>query len=143
MDVDGMQKMATTFGQMVGQPEGDRYYDTVIGCEQLEPNENTVVLPPDNVFWHPLPEGHQFVYDENNIPIGTEPIPLPEPGTDDGILMSCAQNEITMHRISMAMLRAHNGNSQSVDSINSKLAQIAQNHGTTVDYVLMCLDEKM
>lgn len=116
-----------------------RYYNKSTLTESLNPGPDTVELPDDHIFWKPKPKDKRFTYDAENIPSGFEDIPLPTVGSDEAIWQSIRAQNITTFRMITAMLRAHNGNSTSVDNILASLAQIASNHGTTVEYVLQLI----
>ena len=59
-----------------------RYYHTVDKVEVLfvEPPlpPNVVELPPENVFWLDLPEGHELTFGVGDLPVGTQPV-VPDP----------------------------------------------------------------
>ena len=63
-----------------------RYYDTSNQTEAIQgvhfnlPAVDPIIeLPDDNIFFQPIPEGKQLVFDSNNIPIGYEDIPRAPP----------------------------------------------------------------
>lgn len=119
-----------------------RYYSKVDKSEVFEPGPDVVELPPDNPFWTPLGRAKRLTFDAEGIPNGTETIPprtIP-PGSDEAIHMALGQHQITSRRITMALMRAHNGNSSSIAAINNTLAVMADNHNTTVEYIMSLME---
>lgn len=114
--------------------------EAIAGFHDIEDDPDVVELTDDNVFFQPLEPGKRLTEGADGLPNGTEDIPLPPAGSDAAILMAAGTNNITHTRILMALMRAHRGNSTSIDNINANLATIAQNHSTTVEYIMDLMD---
>ena len=110
----------------------DRYYNTVTGNEEFFPGPNIVILPPENVFWSQLPDGHELVYDMAGVPTGTQPIPPPAVGTTTAIRLELAGVGISQKTVTTALYMAHRGDMSLINLLDTALDTVALNQGVTL-----------
>lgn len=107
----------------------DGYYHVINKTEEFGPGPDIVVLPPENPFWSPLPDGHELTYDGGGLPNGTAPIAPPSTGTPDAIRIELAAVGITADRIARALYLSHRGDSTLLNALDATIDTIAANQG--------------
>lgn len=109
-----------------------RLYDKANKQEWVEqihgtPPAHVVALPDENIFWTQLPDGAQLTYDMDDIPNGTEPIPIPP----EVVIRDAAHAAgITRWGLTKAQLLGD------TTAVMAAVATVASDTGTTVEGVL-------
>ena len=104
-----------------------RYYHVVNKNEARAPGAGIVELPPENVFWSPLPPGEQLTYDMADLPNGTEPIPVPAPT----VASDLDDAGIDHLALTKALYKDYLGDSSDIIQIGVDIAAIAMTHSVT------------
>ena len=110
-----------------------QYYNKVtrtmaLGYDPDSPDPDVVLLPPENVFWHPLPPGHEFTFDVDGIPDGTQPEPVPISYT---IRLEAIAAGVTMERITAELFKQSQALPNDLANIYSAIQTIATNNSLT------------
>ena len=115
-----------------------QYYNKVtrtvaLGYDPDSPDPDVVLLPPENVFWHPLPEGHEFTFDVDGIPDGTQPEPVPLSYT---IRLELIAANISLSRLTIELFKQSQALPNDLANIYSDIQTIATNN-SVVDGVVL------
>ncbi len=115
-----------------------RYYNKVSRTEVLNydpgsPDPDVVLLPPENVFWHPLPAGHELTRDGAGIPNGTQPEPIPLSYT---IRLELIAANISLSRLTIELFKQSQALPNDLANIYSDIQTIATNN-SVVDGVVL------
>lgn len=119
----------------------DRYYDTTLLCEWLaEPGEtapvlpgDVVILPPEHIFWQPLPEGDKLVYGLDGVPTGYETVvPTPE----YALFLAVTGAGLTRSRLVTATYAASRGYPGPLNDFNAEVDALALTEGVTVEDII-------
>lgn len=109
----------------------DRYYHKILKNEVFDPvlpDSDIVVLPPENVFWTPLPEGEKFTYDIDGLPDGTEPVVY---SLEIQLREAAQVAGLTRARITSALLSDAAGNSVPLSDIAAIVTTLAGDFSVT------------
>ena len=115
-----------------------RYFNTVTRTEAIEGVHETnvpevVILPDDNPFWQPLPEGKQITYDYNGVPNGIEDIPPPVYTPIQQAAIDLANAGITTGTMIVALYLAKRGTNGPLSDMNDLIDGIAASNGLSLD----------
>jgi hypothetical protein len=115
-----------------------RYYDKSLRTEVLDynpMNPDHIELPPEHIFWQPLPDGHRLTYDVDGVPNGSGP----EVNLEYQIRLELMSNGITQSKLNLELFKDSQALPNDLATIYSTIQTIATNNSVTNEEVISVL----
>ena len=113
----------------------DRFFSVPDKNEHFGPPDNIEVfyLPPENVFWQQLPDGHALTFDGQGLPNGTQ---LAVDGAEVQLFRLMTSLGLTQYELTLAMYANSRGQPALLSDFNAKMDALVISESVTLEYLI-------